>query len=182
MIGLIFTSLADMIEDNYGLALWNEIVREADIPDYGAYTAGQTYPDEQIVKLVTITSQKLNLPADTVLRAFGKHVFTYLANGYPEVSGHFKKAKDMLMHVDDYIHKEIAFYHPQKVGLPTFTCIDKGMNDLTMLYRSPRKLCFLAEGVLQGVADHYHCKIDMQHTTCIHKGDEHCTFEIIIHE
>jgi predicted hydrocarbon binding protein len=182
MIGLIFTSLADMIEDRYGLMMWNEIVREAAIPDYGAYTAGQVYPDEQIVKLVTVIGAKLNLGLDDVLKTFGQHVFSYLAGSYPDISNHFTNAKDMLMHVDDYIHKEIAFYHPQEVGLPMFKCIDTGDKSLTMLYRSPRRLCFLAEGVIQGVASHYGCRISLLHTTCLHKGDEQCTFELVIND
>lgn len=182
MIGLIFTSLADMIEDKYGLVTWNEIVRAADIPHCGAYTAGQSYPDEQIVRLVTIISEKLNTPIPDVLQMFGKHVFSYLAGTYPDISNRFSTAKDMLMHVDDYIHKEIAFYHPQKVGLPTFECVDRGEGALTMYYRSPRKLCYLAEGVIQGVATHFGCSISLRHPTCLHKGDECCTFEIQIDE
>jgi hypothetical protein len=182
MIGLIFTSLADMVEEQYGLVTWNEIVREAGIPDCGAYTQGQSYPDAQMVKLIEVMHRRLNLPVDVLLRSFGEYVFSYLANAFPEVSGYFNNAKEMLMHVDDYIHKEIAFCHPQGVGLPTFECIDKGGNQVTMLYRSPRKLCFLAEGVIHGVGKHFGCRIDMSHTTCVHRGDECCTFEVVVHD
>lgn len=180
MLGLIFTSLNQMIEERHGLKVWNEIVRAADIPDCGAFTAGAVYPDEQMGRLVKVICEKFSLAEPEVLRAFGQHVFTSLAHAYPDVISHYTHPKDMLLHVDDHIHREIAFYHPNEAGLPTFSCEDTGPASLTMIYRSPRKLCFLAEGVIQGVADLFHCHIHTNHSRCVYRGDEHCCFELTI--
>lgn len=180
MLGLIFTSLNEMIEAEHGISVWNDIVREAEIPDFGAFTMGAVYPDEQMVRLVQVICAKFSLTAPEVLQAFGEHVFTSLAHGYPDIIAHYTNPKEMLLHVDDHIHREIAFYHPNENSLPTFTCEDTGENSLTMYYSSPRKLCFLAEGVIQGVGRYFHCHILTDHSQCVYRGDARCCFELSI--
>lgn len=178
MLGLIFTSLGEMVESRFGIAFWNQIIRETEMPDDGAFTLGESYPDERMVKLVMALSKKLEVSPENLLREFGEFVVSALITHYPELVNRFSHPKELLMHVDDYIHKEISFYHPNQAEVPTFTCVDKGENSLEMYYRSPRKLCFLAEGIIQGIGQHFQRRIILSHSRCMHKGDEECLFEI----
>ena len=47
-----------------------------------------------------------------------------------------------------------------------------------MGYRSPRKLCSFAEGLLLGAADHYGEKLTIEQPLCMKRGDDRCVLEI----
>jgi predicted hydrocarbon binding protein len=45
---------------------------------------------------------------------------------------------------------------------------------LMMGYNSPRRLCALAEGFIEGAADHFHETAQAEHVECMHRGDPKC--------
>ena len=47
-----------------------------------------------------------------------------------------------------------------------------------MGYRSPRKLCSFAEGLLLGAADHYGEQLTIEQPRCMKRGDDQCVLEI----
>jgi predicted hydrocarbon binding protein len=49
---------------------------------------------------------------------------------------------------------------------------------LVMGYRSPRKLCSFAEGLLLGAADHYGEQVTIEQPSCMKRGDDQCVIEI----
>ena len=51
-----------------------------------------------------------------------------------------------------------------------------------MLYQSKRRLCFLAEGLIQGVAKEYNTEISLIHSKCMHRGDEECHLELSFYD
>jgi len=49
-----------------------------------------------------------------------------------------------------------------------------------MYYTSPRKLCFLAEGLIEGAAEQFNTKYELSHTECMHDGADRCALKIKI--
>ena len=47
-----------------------------------------------------------------------------------------------------------------------------------MIYRSQRKLCALAEGLIEGAAEQFGETVTIRHPQCMHRGDEHCRLEL----
>ena len=47
-----------------------------------------------------------------------------------------------------------------------------------MGYRSPRKMCSFAEGLLLGAADHFGERLTIAQPACMKRGDDHCVLEI----
>ncbi len=45
---------------------------------------------------------------------------------------------------------------------------------LELVYRSPRRLCWLAEGFMLGAADHYGEVVVLEQSSCLHLGDDCC--------
>lgn len=178
MLGLVFTTLGDMIEENYGVAKWNRYVREAEIPDNGAFTYGAIYPDTQMVRLIEVIESDLGVPRPELLRGYGRYMFGAIKNTYMDLITPYGTAKEFLQHVDSHIHTTVAQIHLH-AATPLFEYIDTGENTLTMIYRSERKMCYVAEGMIQGVCDHYDTKVDIAHTTCLLEGDDCCTLELI---
>jgi len=53
-----------------------------------------------------------------------------------------------------------------------FSTTDNGR--LALAYHSPRQLCQLAEGFIEGAADHYGETVTFEQPACMHRGDDHC--------
>ena len=177
MLGLVYTTLADMIEENYGLATWNRYVREAEIPNNGAFTYGALYPDTQMTRLIEVIEKDLNAPRSDILRNYGHYMFGAIKNTYIDLIAPYKSAKEFLLHVEGHIHQTVAQIH-QHAAMPIFEYIDPGENQLIMLYRSDRKMCYVAEGMIKGVCDHYNTEVDITHPVCLLEGDDHCRLEL----
>ena len=47
-----------------------------------------------------------------------------------------------------------------------------------MGYRSPRKMCSFAEGLLLGAADHFGERLTIEQPACMKRGDDQCVLEI----
>jgi predicted hydrocarbon binding protein len=49
---------------------------------------------------------------------------------------------------------------------------------LMMGYRSSRRLCSFAEGLLLGAADHYGEQLTFAQPSCMKRGDDECVLEL----
>lgn len=63
--------------------------------------------------------------------------------------------------------------------------IDIAMNEdgrAQLFYFSQHKLCYLAEGLLNGAAEHYEILIQTQHLQSMYDENDFCEFRIVEHE
>lgn len=175
MKGVIFNVLEEMVIEQAGMSCWNEILDELSMA--GIYTAGQSYPDSELFALVEKISARLELPMADVVGAFGEFLFTQLAERYPVFIEQQPTLRGFLKSVDEVIHVEVRklFESP---SLPSFEYLDGDDGSLVMIYRSPRQLCLLAEGLSRGAAKHYGQAVQIHQRRCTHQGDEQC--EIVV--
>ena len=180
MKGIIFTSLGDMVEEKFGLEIWNTLLQEADLPSGGLYTAGGTYPDGEMFSLLMTLSTLVKIEPAELIETFGVYMFPVLAGKYPNFLEQ-KNLKDFLKSIDEVIHLEVHKLYPD-ASLPSITYEDPAPNELILNYRSPRKLCALAMGLIRGAADHFKVKVTIKQTECMLKGADHCRLEIFFGE
>ncbi|WP_290698204.1 heme NO-binding domain-containing protein, partial [Amphritea sp.] len=81
MKGVIFNILEELVEQRCGMQAWNDILSE--LSNDGIYTAGKSYPDEDLMALVSAVSTKLEMPDSEVIGMFGEYMFSQLADRYP---------------------------------------------------------------------------------------------------
>lgn len=178
MKGIIFTEFNQLVEETWGLETWEKLLDEVNPPSGGAYTSADTYPDAELFSLVGALSKTVNTPVPDLVRAFGAYLTPRLVRLYP-VFVKNKTAKQFLQSVHDIIHVEVKKLYPDAV-LPMFRYEDPAPDRLVMLYRSDRKLCPLAEGLIEGTAKQFGVPIRLAHPRCLHKGDDHCRLELQI--
>lgn len=170
MKGMVFDMLRDMVEEQYGLDGWQAILDGADSD--GMFISTETYHDEELIKLVVAASEVTGIDANELVFAFGQYMVPQFYQRFPK----FFNCPDLfqfLLSVDHIIHVEVRKLFPD-AAIPEFK-YDKSMPDkLTMIYRSPRKLCRLAEGLIDGSAKHFKQKYTLTHDRCMHKGDDSC--------
>ncbi len=175
MKGIVFNLMAEMVEEKFGLEVWDALLQATQ--QDGVFVSTEKYPDEKLFELVAAASEKSGIPANDLVKAFGEYMFPHF---YQQNQNFFKPdmtLKEFLLTVDRVIHVEVRKLHPD-ASLPEFKYVDECDEELTMLYNSPRKLCMLAEGLIAGAATHFQTEYTLEHNECMHDGAEHCKLHL----
>lgn len=179
MKGVVFTNLAEMVEENYGLATWQNILDAAQPPSGGVYVSTAQYPDEELVSLVVAASELLNVPAPELIRLFGHYLWQFFNKNYSQFISAHDNLFDFLVSVDSVIHIEVNKLYPN-ASTPDFEYNKDDPNQLVMFYRSPRKLCHLSVGLIEAAAEHFKTDMILEHPVCMHEGADHCELRVSI--
>ena len=121
-------------------------------PDPASYHALARYPDAEFQALVDRLAARAGLSRAEFLRRFGRHLFGRLVALFPVFFGGSGSVLDLLADFDRIVHDEVR----RLGGLdpPHLECRRLGPDRVEVTYRSRRDLADLAEGLIQGCADH----------------------------
>ena len=179
MKGIVFNILEQMVIEKAGLEGWDQLLQSVELDSNGIYTAGRNYPDEEVVTLATRASEMLDIPTEALVKAFGNYLFGNLVKRYPIFVEQQPTFFSFLKSVHDVIHVEVKKLY-EEPSLPDFQHRQISDTQLLMEYRSPRKFCMLAEGLIAGAAEHYNVSYRLEHNVCLHRGADHCEFLITL--
>lgn len=175
MKGVVFDILRDMVESQHGLDGWQNMLDRTGSD--GIYVSTKTYADTELMALITAVSEITNTPKNTLIFNFGEYMVPCFYKRFPNFFNDVDSFIQFLVSVDHIIHVEVLKLYPD-AGLPIFDYRDEDENSLTMIYKSPRKLCVLAEGLISGSAKHFDQQYEMEHDACMHTGSDHCLLKI----
>lgn len=175
MKGVVFNLLNELVEEQFGFVAWEKMLAAAESD--GEFIEAETYPDELVVKLVTAAHEITDISVADLLRTFGQYMAPAFAKNYPVFFDNQTSLKAFLLTVDRVIHVEVRKLYAE-AHLPEFDYVDECDKKLTMYYRSPRKMCHLAEGLIAGCAKHFNEDYQLSHDVCMHNGDRHCELDI----
>lgn len=173
MKGVVFIAFNQMVEDQVGIDTWERLLNEVMPESDGIYTSVENYPDSELFNMVGALSKIVDVPVPTLVEQFGAYMFDVLNAKYPIFSEQQADFFSFIKSIDSVIHREVKKLYDQP-SLPNLDCEDINEKTLAVTYRSPRKLCFLAEGLIRGAAKHYQVKYTLSHDQCMHDGHEHC--------
>jgi hypothetical protein len=175
MKGIVFNLLEQVVVNHHGEAIWDELLDKTGLA--GAYTSLGSYPDDQVFALVGAASDALGKPPNEVLRWFGREAMPLLARHYPAFFATHRATRGFVLSVNSIIHPEVRKLYTG-AGCPHFHFEDGADGALLLGYNSPRKLCALAHGFIEGAADHFGETVRVEHPLCMHRGDEQCQLAI----
>jgi hypothetical protein len=175
MKGVLFSVVEQVVVNRFGEDTWDTVLERARLD--GIYTSLGDYPDSELMAIVNAISQTLNVPVDDVLVLGGHDGFGVLASHHPSLLTGLDRWQDVLVHLEDIIHPEVHKIYAG-ASAPEFgtTEIPGGM---LVEYRSQRRLCHLAEGLIRGTGDHFGTPVEVTHRSCIDRGEERCLLEVI---
>jgi len=179
MKGVVFDILRDMVETEHGLEGWNLLLERAGSD--GMFLSTQSYADKELMALVQAASDVTGHSIETLLNQFGEFMVGEFYERYPSFFDDCDGLFEFLLSVDEIVHGEVLKFYPD-AALPSFHYEQSSPEFLVMNYRSERKLCALAEGLIQGSAKHFKQSISLSHDPCMHKGSDHCRFGIQLNE
>ena len=84
---------------------------------------------------------------------------------------------DLLEHTESIIHAMVRIKNPGATP-PVLEPLRVDEHELQLIYRSPRRLCWLAAGLIRGMARRLDEEVEIEETSCLHRGDPFCTFVV----
>lgn len=154
MKGMVFTEFLEFVERQFGEDMVDDVIEAADVPSGGAYTSVGTYSHGEMVALVVALAEKTGAPAEALVRDFGEALSETFAREFPDFFRRAGNLFDFLTSIEDHIHVEVRKLYPD-AELPTFTVESRTPARLVIVYRSPRKMGHLSEGLIIGSARQY---------------------------
>jgi hypothetical protein len=171
--GLIFASLRDYLLTEHGASVAHEVT--AGEPQY---TLSQAYPDEQFLVLLERACARTGLSREELLFAFGAFTAaTTFARLYSVLFRLSPSAREFLLTVETPIHEVIRETLPD-ARPPELAVTDRGQDGLEIVYTSPRRICAMLRGLVEGTGRVYDETLQVVELECMHHGAPACRFEI----
>jgi Haem-NO-binding len=174
MKGVLFTVIEEVVISNFGEDAWDEVLRKSGAD--GAYTSLGDYPDSDLFQIVNAMSEVLGRPVPEVLVIGGTLAFPTLAERHSYIMTGLNTWKDVLVHLVDIIHPEVHKIYAG-ANAPDFG-VELTETGLLLEYRSKRRLCHLAEGLVRGSGDWFKTPVEVEHISCIERGDSTCVLSV----
>lgn len=174
MKGVVFNLLEQLVARDFGEDTWDAMLETSGLE--GVYTSLGSYADDDLTKLVGAAADALVMSADDVVFWFGRNALPLFAVRYPQLFEPHRSAQSFVLTLNEIIHPEVRKLYPG-ADVPEFE-FDVRERLVVMGYRSPRKMCSFAEGLLNGAADHYGERLTIEQPLCMKRGDERCALEI----
>ena len=159
MKGIVFTEFLELVENEFGLEVVQQIIDECELETAGVYTSVGTYSHKDMFKMVAKLSEIKGIPVPALLTVFGEYFFTTLKDKYP-VFVEKPNLFSFLNSIDQYIHPEVLKLYPE-AELPRFDAEIKSDNEMILNYMSSRKMSDLAIGLIKGAANHFKENVDV---------------------
>lgn len=171
MKGIILNLLTDVVSTQHGEDHWDDLLDDTGL--VGAYTSLGNYSDAEMMLLVDAHATAMEVGRDDVLRGFGRAAIPALAQRYSIFFDPHRDTRSFLRTINNIIHAEVRKLYPG-ANPPDFDLADLPDGSFRMTYRSARRMCALAEGFIQGTADHFGERLELAQPACMHRGDDRC--------
>jgi hypothetical protein len=174
----MFNELSRYADAREGPGAWTTIRQEAGLPsDFFLIT--DDYPAEDFMALCGHTASRTGQSLEALLQDFG----TFLVPGLLGIYGTLVDPKwdvlAFLEHTEAVIHRAVRIAHPE-ARPPALRVVRSSEDEVTVIYRSPRRLCALACGIIAGVAQHYESPVRIHQDTCMGRGDPECRIRVSV--
>ena len=122
-------------------------------------------------------ADRLGQEPGEVVRWFGREAIPLFYRRYPELFDAHPGTRSFVLALNDIIHPEVRKLYPG-ADVPDFDFDTRSPTVLHMTYRSARRMCTFAEGLIEGAALHYGDAVRIRQTACMHRGDPACVFAL----
>jgi hypothetical protein len=176
MHGMIHLQLQRFLESRYGADAWRELNRRAGI-DRRVFIAVETYPDEDMLRLVTAAVGLTGVPASELLEAFGQFLVPMYLRVYASLVKPEWRTLELLEHTEHTIHRVVRSRQPGAAP-PELRVERISDGEVLVTYASRRRLCAVARGIIRGVAEHFSETVLVSEQTCMVHSEDACRISV----
>ncbi|XP_035899820.1 guanylate cyclase soluble subunit beta-1 isoform X3 [Anopheles stephensi] len=170
MYGFVNYALELLVLKNFGLNIWEQIKKKAQVNMEGQFLVRQIYEDDITYNLIEAAVDILNIPAGDILELFGKTFFEFCQDsGYDKILQVLGATpRDFLQNLDA-LHDHLGTLYPG-MRAPSFRCTETN-GQLVLHYYSERPgLEHIVIGIVKAVASKLH-GVDVEIKIIRRKGD-----------
>jgi hypothetical protein len=178
MHGLIFATWEKYLAERFGSSFLESYRKALGETSASAPLADRVYSDDLLLQGVQSAHSLSRTPVDTLLREYGRffllngltsHLCAYLLN-------QIHNARDLLLAMRE-AHEQISQTNIA-ITPPLFEYQSTSIspNALVLIYDSPRQLCPLLLGAIEGAAQRYGQQVRVQEQQCMRRGAAACRF------
>ncbi len=180
MHGLIFVTWEKYLSERFGGSLLNAYRATIGETPATAPLASRVYDDATLLAGVSVACKLTRLPTEIILREYGNY---FITNGltshlcaYLLTQAH--SGRDLLLMMRSS-HAQMR-RTPDGLTPPLFEyeILSNNPHELVLIYDSPRHLCSLLLGAIEGAAERYRERAHIVERTCMNHGAPVCRFEI----
>lgn len=158
---MLFTAFLDLIEAEFGLEVLENVIDEVKPASGGIYTSIGTYDHRELVGMLVALSKQTKVSVSNLTKTFGMYHFSEFTSAYPYLFDGLDSSFALLEKIDWFIHAEVRKLYPGATP-PKFECNTLSPTTMELIYKSPRCLGDVAEGLIYGCASHYGEKISVR--------------------
>ncbi len=162
MYGMVHLGLAEMVQEQYGDAKWQEILDSADLSTH-TIVSNASYPDEDTYALVGAAVEVLGIDAGELLRLFGQYwVLTTAARYYKTLmDAGGSNMTEFLLNLNS-MHQRLSLvftgYKP-----PGFSCSNISDSGLDITHETDRPgLTMFVVGLLEGLGERFGTPVEVE--------------------
>jgi hypothetical protein len=176
MQGVILEELEKYVTSKLGQAGLTRMRNLTGRGDSGYDFSGK-YPDDELLMILRGLVEATGRPPEEIVEEFG----VALVPGLLEVYGFLVNPRwsfiEFLLHTEDIIHRGVRLNTPN-ARPPELQAARAGPESVMISYRSARRLCPLAKGIVRGAAAHYKVDITISEESCMLRGDPECLITV----
>jgi len=174
MNGLVNRAIEQLVVSMKGEAGWRGVCAHAGVAADG-FVSMQNYDDDVTFRLVNAVSERLGLPPEQVLEAFGEYWITYTADeGYGDLmAAGGTHLRGFLANLND-MHGRVETIFAQ-VRIPLFRVEDVSDTEYRLFYASEREgLAPMVLGLVKGLAKRFGQSIEIVqvHSKTVAQGED----------
>ncbi len=154
MKGIVFREFTDMVENQFGEAMVDDLIETTQPKSGGSYTTVGTYDHAELVAMVGVLSERTGIAAPALVHHFGKHLASVFSKKFPAFFNDCPNTFEFLKKIDNHIHVEVKKLYPD-AELPKFTYIQHSEQEFELIYESQRNFAHLAHGLIEGCMEHF---------------------------
>jgi len=169
---MIHTALQKFVETSFGPEVWKALLVRSGLENE-IFTPLQSYPDEQIVRLVAEAEAMSGTPAVTLLEGFGEFLVPTYLSLYGTLLKPEWRTLEVLENTEETVHRVVRMRNPGAEP-PRLRVRRTAEDEVELTYDSERKLCAVARGIARGVAKHFAESLQLTDRSCMLRGDPAC--------
>ncbi len=180
MHGLIFVTWEKYLRDRFGEKLLDQYRIEIGESAASAPLASHIYNDDTLLAGVNAAGRLTHLPIDTLLWEYGRY---FMINGLTShlcayLLSQVHSGRDLLLAMRQ-AHAQMRRV-PGGLTPPLFSYEPMSFrpSDIALVYDSPRQLCAVLWGAIEGAAERYGERVQIVERHCMKRGAPVCRFEL----
>lgn len=175
MKGLVFTEFQEMVSQQFGDDMVDDLIDSCELASEGAYTAVGTYDSAELVAMVVELSERTGAEVPALIRAFGHHLGKVFTQKFGDFFAEVDSTIEFLKRIDNHIHVEVAKLYPD-AELPVFSFDESHAQHFVLNYESSRGFADLAQGLIEETMKYYGENFVIERTDS-QQGEKHlCRF------